>query len=349
MGVDNYGVWVGYPISYEAEKRTDDAKSPHISLYYDDTADSQQGRYRAAINIKSATKESRLVYWFNREFNKPILDDIRGLDVGFHPLPPDEKQGLDYIRGNLMQFKDGTLVLHDEDGKDNDIIDYMSPVLDNAIAQKAKIFLYGEPFPDGIHNVHMNQGNEGRFKRDNGVYQDGGIILEFPGGRFEAIFLAFATQKIHTHDETGHPIGQKDFAALLEGPKIPPEKTEDGEEIPPEVDTVFDGAVWIKAARVNPKGPDRSVEDEPETVYLNNRTASVIKLDGWAIVNRQRQVQKVNGALQPLEERGFPVPDCPLSNKGGTITLLDKSGLKVDGVSYTAEQAEHEGILLMFR
>jgi hypothetical protein len=37
-----------------------------------------------------------------------------------------------------------------------------------------------------------------------------------------------------------------------------------------------------------------------------------------------------------------------LGNKGGTITLLDNKGLKVDGVAYTEEQAKKEGWTLVF-
>jgi hypothetical protein len=37
-----------------------------------------------------------------------------------------------------------------------------------------------------------------------------------------------------------------------------------------------------------------------------------------------------------------------LSNKGGIVTLLDERGRKVDGVSYTQEQAQQVGWTLIF-
>ncbi|MEQ1680481.1 MAG: DUF2278 domain-containing protein, partial [Nitrospira sp.] len=37
-----------------------------------------------------------------------------------------------------------------------------------------------------------------------------------------------------------------------------------------------------------------------------------------------------------------------LGNKGGIITLLNNKGLKVDGVSYTAQQAKQEGWTIVF-
>jgi hypothetical protein len=41
-------------------------------------------------------------------------------------------------------------------------------------------------------------------------------------------------------------------------------------------------------------------------------------------------------------------PTVQLGNKGGSITLLDKSALKVDGVAYTADQGKREGWTVTF-
>jgi hypothetical protein len=41
-------------------------------------------------------------------------------------------------------------------------------------------------------------------------------------------------------------------------------------------------------------------------------------------------------------------PHVQLGNKGGIITLLDDQGLKVEGVSYTEQQAQREGWTLVF-
>ena len=354
MPIKDYGVWVAYPISQKAETAEEDSKSPHLSLFYDDSPDVAKGKYRAAINIKSVGNEARLVYWFNRDFKSPNLDFLKGLSVGFTKLPAAERNGLDYIRGNILQVEKGTLVEHDIPGHNNDIIDYLTPILNQAITQKAKIFLFGEPFSsgDGIHDVHMNQGNsEAKFLRYNGVFQDGGLVISFPDGHFEAVFLAFAVQKIHTDDVTGNPIGDTDFAALLDiggGQRDGDEKERGGRRTEPPPPPAVPGKVIIRAALVNPVGPDQTPSGEPEKVYLNNRTSEAVNLDGWSIINRAGQSQKLEGLLEALGERTFLVPDAPLSNKGGIITLLNDAGLKVDGVSYTAEEAKREGLLLYF-
>ncbi len=57
-------------------------------------------------------------------------------------------------------------------------------------------------------------------------------------------------------------------------------------------------------------------------------------------------------AATPLAPGAFvavPVADgSRLTDHGGEITLLDASGLKVHGVSYTAEQAAREGWSVVF-
>lgn len=40
--------------------------------------------------------------------------------------------------------------------------------------------------------------------------------------------------------------------------------------------------------------------------------------------------------------------NVPLSNKGGIIALLDDKGIKIDGVSYTKEEAGQEGSWILF-
>jgi hypothetical protein len=51
-----------------------------------------------------------------------------------------------------------------------------------------------------------------------------------------------------------------------------------------------------------------------------------------------------------LQIPGGPGADgFQLGNHGGAITLLDPEGLKVHGVSYTAEQAGREGWTITFQ
>lgn len=59
----------------------------------------------------------------------------------------------------------------------------------------------------GVHDIHMKQGNSPRFSKDDGVWQDGGLMFWFPKqGEWVAVFLKFQSQAIHTDDTTGHTL-----------------------------------------------------------------------------------------------------------------------------------------------
>jgi uncharacterized protein YukJ len=213
--VQNYGVWFCRPVKYIAEREKDDSRSPHINLTFHDKSSTS---FQAAINVKSIGEESRLVYWFNNELDASILDPYKDLSLGFHPLT-GEHNGLDFIRQQgLLTFQDGVLLEHDVPGKDNDVIDKLTPLLDRSIKEKATIYIFGSRFTDrkGIHNIHMNQGSLPKF--ENGVYRDGAIFFHFEeDDSWVGVFLAFASQRVPTDDVTGLPLpGSKSLAEMLQ-------------------------------------------------------------------------------------------------------------------------------------
>ncbi|KAK9249978.1 DUF2278 family protein [Lipomyces tetrasporus] len=361
MVFETYGVWVARAKSFTAEGADIDPSSPHIHLKFADGLNSSSSApYTAAINVKSQSIESRLVYWLIRDFRHPITHKLADLDFGFRLIPESERKveglALDYIRGNLLQNRDGKLLPHDVPGPDNDIIDSLEPILTSAIDRKATIYLFGSQFSprkDGIHEVHMNQGSLPRFP--NGVWSDGGLILRFSDdGHWEAIFLAFASQAIHTDDINGKPLpGSLTFAEYLE-----PGDGNVGDGIGSSgggggFTGKEDAAVAILAAMVNPTGNENQPTStgQRETVYLINRTDKTVPLTGWRILNTRDMSQSLpeNTELEVKQVKAVEVPAAPLSNKGGKISLLDGKGWKVDGVSYTSEQARKEGEVIYFR
>ncbi len=101
--------------------------------------------------------------------------------------------------------------------------------------------------------------------------------------------------------------------------------------------------VW--AALVNPVGP----APEAETVTLLNATPEVIDLTGWQLIDKSEQIQTLDGRIEAGATRLVAItPPLALGNKGGTITLIDAGGLKVDGVAYTKDAASAEGWTIVF-
>ncbi len=354
MPLDDYGLWCAHAVSVTAEDNADDPVSPHIHLIYDD---GNRDNLSAAINVKSKAAISELALYKIENFSHPILDELNGFGPGFHVL--DRQPGgaaLDYIRGNLLNLGDGILLPHDIPGMENDLLDLVMPVLERAVAKRSKIYLFGEPFSGGggIHNVHMNQGSAGQFAGSNGVWQDGGLIIQDADlNRHVAIYLAFGSQAVHTGEDSGHALPGSQLVAELLGatrPDIPddqPPRPDDGGII------ADDLRIAIVAALVNPAGNENQPNHtgRPELIYLMNRTAQGLSLNGWKLLNRTDAAHTLSGDvwLAPGEVRAVTMGAVPLSNRGGLISLLDVGGMKVDGVSYTREQARIPGNLILFR
>jgi hypothetical protein len=231
-------------------------------------------------------------------------------------------------------------------GPDNDLADKLDHFVERAAADPgARVYAFGQRWgpepgvPDkvfgftpgnGIHDIHMNQGNSQEFRHDDGVWQDGGLLLHYPGStprgargqdQWVAIFLAFQSQAWHTDDRTGHAIS---------GPE--PEAA--------------DRRLRIVAALVNPHGP----APEVESVTLLNASPDDVDLAGWSIVDQAKRRLLLDSAALPAGDavRIFLAPPVQLGNRGGLITLLDPGGLKVDGVASTKGQASAEGWSLVF-
>ncbi|GFF49899.1 uncharacterized protein YukJ [Aspergillus udagawae] len=332
MPVKDYGVWKGVPVHYEVESALDDPRSPHLSLYYHDNQEMEPqfdlkyrhkhkhkppnktkpkeipGLFRAAINIKSIDRDSRLAYWVNyKTAEHKMVQNLANLDFGFHPLEELDGQGLDYIRSGLFDTKSGRVLPHDIPGPNNDMIDVLVPEVKQSIEKRAEVYIFGACFNtrNGMHDVHMNQGNIGKFRHDDGVFQDGGLLIHYKDtGQWTGVFLAFASQAVHTDNETGHAI-----PPLTWGEFLPKELTEN--------------SVGIKEAFIK----------KQKSVSLANFTSHKVSLASWKLYNSAGQAQELPGdaALNSMATRSFEVPNLPLSSDGDIITLLNEQGLKVDG------------------
>ena len=347
MPLKNYGILKGKAI----EVRAGAGQSPHYQVYIvDDTTD-----YRIAINVQSSLAPSELEYLIDDRFTHPITSMLEEVPLGFTKIA--NKPGttaLDYIRGNLFDRTKMRPLPFNLPGLDNDLNEKIDSVMQRAVAdEQALVYAFGERWGpennkkdkyfgflpgNGIHDIHMNQSNVGNFTRDDGVWQDGGVLVHFPGQQqWVGIFLKFQSQGWHTDDKTGHKIGEPEPQITPVVP-VPPQ--------PPPLPTSDDpqGLVRIVAALVN------SVQSpEVEVVTLLNAAPREIDLQGWTIADTQKNKFKLSGKLQAGEARavrlGKPVA---LSNKGGIISILDDTGLKVDGVSYTKTQASNPGWTIVF-
>jgi len=73
-----------------------------------------------------------------------------------------------------------------------------------------RVYIFGEPYDTGlgVHNVHLNQGDpiNSSFASENGIWQDGGTIIEYQNNsRVSAFLTRFETQSLNT-DDSGRPV-----------------------------------------------------------------------------------------------------------------------------------------------
>jgi uncharacterized protein YukJ len=336
MPLNQYGVLAGRAAD---ARREDGDDTPHYQILL---VDSDATSWRLAVNVESSQAPSELLYLVEDDLHHPVTDVLAALSSGWHLLTPRAAGGpnIDFVRSNIVDRARMRLLPPSAAGPDNDLADLLDHYVQRAIADPAAVvYALGQRFgpepsvPDkvfrfkpgnGVHDIHMNQGNAGSFRKDNGVFQDGALILHFPAqSRWVGIFLAFQSQAWHTDDTTGHAL----------------ESTTPG----PDTDIA---AIRIIAALVNPAGP----APERETVLLINASPEPVDLSGWRIADQLKNTCEIPaGPLGSGATLEVPVSNgVALGNRGGSITVLDDNGRKVSGVSYTAETAQHEGWTVTF-
>lgn len=352
MPLKNYSLLKGRAI----DARDGTGANPHYQILVTDDSE----RYRIAVNVQSQDG-SEVQYLVVSRFDHPILGGLPDIPLGLQALTlRPGGVALDYIRGNLLQPESLVPLPLNLPGADNDLNEKIGQYVQRAMSDEdAEVYAFGESWgPEankrdryfgflpgrGIHDIHMNQGNPaGKFDRDNGPWQDGGLIFRFPAqDQWVAMFLKFQTQAWHTDDRTGAAL---DLSGA--GPAGEPPADHPGMVPLHHVPTTDlpDGLVRIVAALVNDtRDPER------ETVTLLNSSAQPVSLAGWSIADKMKNRMPLDGQIGPGEALRLEVKaPVTLSNRGGIISLLDERGVKVHGVSYTREQAARAGQTLIFR
>jgi uncharacterized protein YukJ len=348
-----YGVLRG---RVDVFKREDDFSTPHLQIR---VVDGQNQAWRVPVNVLSVD-QSRLVFHRADPFqNSPIIAALPQVAAGFTLLSPAARSAssaLDYFRAPLFDWPNGVAIPHTGPGAEDDLQDVLLTYLKQLHDQGGELFAFGSKFPEpgqppnprpidrefgtvqGVHDIHMNQGNPnpGPFAADNGVFQDGGLILRF-ASRYVGVFLRFATQWLPTNDTTGHRLPEAE--PIPAGSSPPPGG---GRPTP-----VTNPSVYIERALVNPDG------EEPgrEVVVIGNTTVALVDLNGWSIVDKNNKADIVRGVVLPAGESRRVVlsgTGAQLSNKGGTIILKDPAGKQMHAVSYSKEDAGQEDRYIRF-
>ena len=214
---DGYGVVIGTKENYYRDDENDYGQYYHGNLIVGTPA----GSYKCAIDVDSKSVPNG-VQWRVVPLSREALKGVAELSNGWHDLASSSTSGaLDYIRnhdlrprigcalgplGSIIKFVMApTVEVPWKAGTSIDALADLEPLLAAAV----RVMVFGEPFHDGlgVHDIHQNQGDPitSQWAAENGIWQDGGTIVENPDGSFVAFLNKFQTQSSQT-DALGHPV-----------------------------------------------------------------------------------------------------------------------------------------------
>ena len=228
MPIANYSVLAGRPTAGKVVSGA--------SAHYQITMQAAGGPFTVAVNIQSVDG-SEVLYAIEEGFTPPDLAGLMALPMGMTVLKSVAGGlALDYVRstvGGVPMITRAQMTLLPQQGakakglsveaeaiqraKARALENAVVTLLNMTIADKdGVIYAFGSAFSDkgrvdGIHDIHMNQGNPvtGGFNKDNGVWQDGALLIHLPAqgpkGTWTAVFIAFQTESWST-DSAGNPV-----------------------------------------------------------------------------------------------------------------------------------------------
>ncbi len=336
MTVEPYGVVKGRVLGSKAERRE---ATPHFHILVD-AADQP---FRVAVNVRSRYRPHELLYVIADDYHHPLLPTLATLSPGFHPLRREPGElALDYLRGHLFPPRQLRPIPTDAPGENNDLNDRLALIVRQAMTTRdAWIAAFGmrwgpepeRPDPifgflpgNGLHNVHMNQGNPRltsefpSFFHENGAWQDGALFVSFPSeARWVAVFLAYQSQCWPT-DSRGCPKRQaRPLGTIREEP----------------------GAT-VRIVGLEAQPPDG--RSTPGVITLLNASPATVDLSGWELVINHQARVPLAGSLPAGGTRAIRLPARrPCVPQGGIITLMNRDGDTVDGVSFPEADSHWPG------
>ena len=219
MPLPAYGVLIGTLSHFTRDDPNTAGSWYHGTLSLDTPAGAAEGA--VAVSTPSGI---RVAYRIVRHLSRPALSATLALPLGWSPLAPTRSSGaLDYVRSPLFGagpaaryfgfwlFRRDSLIgrfLRWLESLRSPWIDSTGDnalnALETQLLGSVRVFVFGAPAPTGlgVHNIHLNQGNPpGPFQQLNGIWQDGGVLIERPSGEIVAVLLKFATQSLHTNSQ----------------------------------------------------------------------------------------------------------------------------------------------------
>ena len=211
MPINLYSVLKGDPLSGALNQ----ASRPHYLIEVDVAG----ARWQIAVNVESDTgsgASAEVLYKLNENWTPPDAALLEALPVGLTSLAgKDGNPAIDYLRSRangqpLVIREQMTPLPLPGRGASQDLQNAVVQFLNQAVADpRGTVYAFGAEYTtgQGIHDIHMNQGNPaGDHAGDNGIWQDGLLVFQMPANKqWAAVFVAFQEQVWNT-DGSGNPI-----------------------------------------------------------------------------------------------------------------------------------------------
>ena len=171
--------------------------------YHIVAVDKNGKKYDLAVNIGSIYEKKneiissnlRVYYRKNYFCEESVISKILLQESGITEC--DKDLCLDYVRMKLFPHNE----MIQMKGFDEKHV-YLTEIIEKYV-EKAKnndnyeVFAFGRLYANGkgLHDIHLNQGSTGKFKKNDAKYSDGGLFFRNrQNNRIIAIFIAFVTQ-----------------------------------------------------------------------------------------------------------------------------------------------------------
>lgn len=202
------------------------SQNPHRRPHYHILVETDDSQFDIAVNIASEdpnTDDVTVLFAIKDNITPPFVDKLVKLPSGMFDLPDQGIVGIDYIEDRLVNKEEMDLLPLfnssqpiEEQGEAR-----IKQLVEQVIAEDdAVIYAFGHRYnqssrpnsawhfqpDDGIHNIHMNQGNyKGNHDHENGRHEDGALFIYFPkANTWFGVYVAFQTQSFD-NDANGYP------------------------------------------------------------------------------------------------------------------------------------------------
>jgi uncharacterized protein YukJ len=202
------------------------SQNPRTRPHYHILVETDNQEFDIAVNIASEdprTSDVRVLYAIKRNITPPFVDTLLNLPNGMLNLPANGVTGIDFVSDHLVTREEmQPLPLFDRSQpiEDQGSVE-VKQLIDEVVADpNTVVYAFGHRYDqrsprnaawgfqpdDGIHNIHMNQGNaRGNHDDENGRGEDGALFINFPDTKtWHAVYIAFQTQSFD-NDSNGYP------------------------------------------------------------------------------------------------------------------------------------------------